>query len=291
MKSLKILLLLFFISTNIKGQKKEVKIEPIKLTDQLYVLKGKGGNIGLFIGQDGVFMIDDQFAPLTPKILIAIKKITSKPIKYLINTHWHGDHTGGNENIEKEGALIVAHNNVRKRMSVDQVVRGKTKKASPESALPVITFTDDMMMYFNNDDVLITHIHNAHTDGDAIVYFTKNNVLHMGDTFFQGKFPYIDLASGGSINGYIAGIEKAILLSNNETKIIPGHGNVAKRSDLKSYLKMLNAIKSNIQIEIDNKATLQEVLVNKTITEGYKSFNGWINEEKIKTAIYKSLKK
>ena len=291
MKSLKILLLLFFISTNIKGQKKEVKIEPIKLTDQLYVLKGKGGNIGLFIGQDGVFMIDDQFAPLTPKILIAIKKITSKPIKYLINTHWHGDHTGGNENIEKEGALIVAHNNVRKRMSVDQVVRGKTKKASPESALPVITFTDDMMMYFNNDDVLITHIHNAHTDGDAIIYFTKNNVLHMGDTYFQGKFPYIDLASGGSINGYIAGIEKAILLSNNETKIIPGHGNVAKRSDLKSYLKMLNTIKSNIQIEIDNKATLQEVIVNKTITESYKSFNGWINEEKIKTAIYKSLKK
>ena len=268
-----------------------MKIEPIKLTDQLYVLKGKGGNIGLFIGQDGVFMIDDQFAPLTPKILIAIKKITSKPIKYLINTHWHGDHTGGNENIEKEGALIVAHNNVRKRMSVDQVVRGKTKKASPESALPVITFTDDMMMYFNNDDVLITHIHNAHTDGDAIIYFTKNNVLHMGDTYFQGKFPYIDLASGGSINGYIDGIEKAILLSNEETKVIPGHGNVAKRSDLKSYLKMLNAIKSNIQKEIDNKATLQEVLVNKAITEGYKSFNGWINEEKIKTAIYKSLKK
>ncbi len=291
MKSIKILLLLFFISTNTNGQKKEVKIEPIKLTDQLYVLKGKGGNIGLFIGQDGVFMIDDQFAPLTPKILIAIKKITSKPIKYLINTHWHGDHTGGNENIEKEGALIVAHNNVRKRMSVDQVVRGKTKKASPESALPVITFTDDMMMYFNNDDVLITHIHNAHTDGDAIIYFTKNNVLHMGDTYFQGKFPYIDLASGGSINGYIDGIEKVILLSNEETKIIPGHGNVAKRSDLKSYLKMLNAIKSNIQKEIDNKATLQEVLVNKAITEGYKSFNGWINEEKIKTAIYKSLKK
>ena len=291
MKSIKILLLLFFISTNTNGQKKEVKIEPIKLTDQLYVLKGKGGNIGLFIGQDGVFMIDDQFAPLTPKILIAIKKITSKPIKYLINTHWHGDHTGGNENIEKEGALIVAHNNVRKRMSIDQVVRGKTKKASPESALPVITFTDDMMMYFNNDDVLITHIHNAHTDGDAIIYFTKNNVLHMGDTYFQGKFPYIDLASGGSINGYIDGIEKAILLSNEETKVIPGHGNVANRSDLKSYLKMLNAIKSNIQKEIDNKATLQEVLVNKAITEGYKSFNGWINEEKIKTAIYKSLKK
>ena len=291
MKSIKILLLLFFISTNTNGQKKEVKIEPIKLTDQLYVLKGKGGNIGLFIGQDGVFMIDDQFAPLTPKILKAIKKITSKPIKYLINTHWHGDHTGGNENIEKEGALIVAHNNVRKRMSVDQVVRGKIKKASPESALPVITFTDDMMMYFNNDDVLITHIHNAHTDGDAIIYFTKNNVLHMGDTYFQGKFPYIDLASGGSINGYIDGIEKAILLSNEETKVIPGHGNVAKRSDLKSYLKMLNAIKSNIQKEIDNKATLQEVLVNKAITEGYKSFNGWINEEKIKTAIYKSLKK
>ena len=290
MKSIRVIVLLFLVAFNAQCQKKEIKIEATKLTDQIYKLKGRGGNIGLFIGDDGVFMIDDQFAPLTQKILEAIQKITNKPLKYLINTHWHGDHTGGNENIAKEGAIIVAHKNVRKRMSVDQFVRGKVKKASPKSALPVITFTEDIMMHFNNDAVLITHIHDAHTDGDAIIYFTKNNVIHMGDTYFQGKFPYIDIDSGGSINGYIAGIEKAIFLSDDDTQIIPGHGNVATKADLKPYLIMLKTLKKRFQKEITKGRSLEEVVDNKKITEDYVSFNGWINEKKIKTAIYKSLK-
>lgn len=280
-----------FFSISIFSQNRDVKIKVNKVTEQVYMLVGQGGNIGLFVGEDGVFMIDDQFAPLTPKILAAIKTVTNKPVNYLINTHWHGDHTGGNLNMAKEGAIIVSHENVRKRMSMDQVVRGEKRKGSPKKALPVITFTEDMMHHFNGDDVLISHIHDAHTDGDALVYFTNNNVLHMGDAYFQGKFPYIDTSSGGTIDGYIGGIQKAIMLSDNATKIIPGHGNISNKAALKPYLQMLKTLRSRVQAEINKGKSLKEVIANKSITAEYKSFSGWITEERIKTAIYTSLKK
>lgn len=280
-----------FFLVDIHAQKNEVQITSTKLTDNYYMLKGRGGNIGLLIGEDGVLMIDDQFAPLTPKILAAIKKITPKPVSYLLNTHWHGDHTGGNLNMRKEGATIVSHENVRKRMSKDQVVRGRIKKASPKEALPVLTFTEDMMFHYNSDDILFTHVHNAHTDGDAIVYFTKNNIIHTGDTYFQGKFPYIDLDSGGSIDGYIDGISKIIMLADEHTQIMPGHGKIADKQELIAYKKMLVALRDAVQAEIDKGKTLEEVIMNKEITKAYTSFNGWITEEKIKSTIYKSLKK
>lgn len=293
MKKLKqnLLIVLLLITTVVTAQNRDVKIKVNKLTDHVYMLTGQGGNIGLFVGEDGVFMIDDQFAPLTPKILAAIKTVTDKPVSYLINTHWHGDHTGGNLNMAKEGAIIVSHENVRKRMSMDQVVRGRKKKASPKKALPVITFTEDMMYHFNGDDVLITHVHDAHTDGDALVYFTKNNVLHMGDAYFQGKFPYIDTSSGGTIDGYIAGIQKALMLSNNETQIVCGHGKVSKKAEMKLYLKMLKTLRDRVAAEKSKGKSLKEVVANTAITKEYKSYNGWITEERIKTAIYNSLKK
>ncbi len=268
-----VLVCMAIVSFGMQSQNQKVKIKVDKLTEQVYMLVGQGGNIGLFVGEDGVFMIDDQFAPLTPKILAAIKTITDKPVTYLINTHWHGDHTGGNLNMANEGAMIVSHENVHKRMGMDQVIRGKTRKAAPKKALPVITFTEDMMYHFNGDDVLISHIHDAHTDGDAFVYFTKNNVLHMGDAYFQGKFPYIDLASGGSIDGYIAGIQKAIVISDNDTQIIPGHGKISKKSELKPYLIMLKSLRNSVKSEIEKGKSLKEVIVNKAITEAYTSFS------------------
>ncbi len=291
MKHLKnsLFIISLFFALNSYAQNREVQIKVNKLTDNIYMLVGQGGNIGVFVGNDGVFMIDDQFAPLTPKILAAIKTITSKPVNYLVNTHWHGDHTGGNLNMANEGAIIVSHENVRKRMSMDQVIRGRKRKASPQKALPVITFTQDMMYHFNNDDVLISHIHNAHTDGDALVYFTKNNVLHMGDAYFQGKFPYIDIASGGSIDGYIDGIKKAILLSDENTIIIPGHGNISNKKEMKSYLKMLETLRNRVFQELKQGKSLEQVTKDNNITKGYKSYNGWINAEKIRIAIYKSL--
>jgi len=284
-------LILFFglIGLNSFSQQNEVKIETTKLSDQIYMLKGRGGNIGLFIGKEAVFMIDNQFAPLTPKILKAIKKITPESVSYLVNTHWHGDHTGGNLNMQKEGALILAHKNVRKRMSVAQIIRGKSRAASPKEALPVITFTEDMMMHLNNDDILISHIHHAHTDGDALVYFTKNNVLHTGDAYFQGKFPYIDLDSGGSIKGYVEGIGKMIALIDDNTKVLPGHGNVSSRTELIDYHKMLVALQARIQQEIEAGKTLEQVKSNKEITKDYTHYSGWITEEKIRETIYKSL--
>ena len=291
MKALQLIFIIFFFSSlNLISQEKEVKITTEKLTDRVYVLKGQGGNIGLFIGDDCVFMIDDQFAPLSKKIQAAIKTITDKPVTYLINTHWHGDHTGGNANFQKEGAIIVSHENVRKRMSVDQIVRGEKRLASPEEALPVITFSEDMQFYMNEEPILITHVHNAHTDGDVLVYFVNSNVLHVGDAYFQGKFPYIDIDSGGSIDGYIKGIKTIMRITDTTTKIIPGHGKVTTKEELKEYLDMLEDLKTQIFKEIEKGASLKDVKNNAKITEKYKDYNGWITEDKIKEAIYKSLK-
>ncbi|CAL2091875.1 MBL fold metallo-hydrolase [Tenacibaculum sp. 190524A05c] len=280
-----------FALTVSNAQNKEVVIEPVKITDNIYMLKGQGGNIGLFVGEDGAFMIDDQFAKLTPKILKAIKGITDKPVKYLINTHWHGDHTGGNENMSKEGAVIISHDNVRKRMSVESVVRGRKRPASPESALPVITFSKDMIVHFNGEDVLISHVHNAHTDGDAHIYFTSSNVLHMGDTYFQGKFPYIDLTSGGSINGYIAAIDKALIISNDDTVIIPGHRGLSNKRELLGYKEMLVTLKNRVQKAIDSGSSLEEVKNDTSITKEYaEKYGKWfITAEGIRETIYKSL--
>ena len=283
---------LFFIfsSAFLFAQGGDIQIKAEKVTDQIYMLKGRGGNIGLFIGEDAVFMIDDQFAPLTPKILAAIKEITPKKVSYLINTHWHGDHTGGNENMGKEGALIVAHDNVRKRMSVESVRRGRTVPAAPKVALPVITFDKDLTFHINGDDVLASHVHNAHTDGDAFIYFANNNVLHTGDSFFNTGFPYIDLTSGGSIDGYIEGMKKMLLIVDENTKIIPGHGNMATKKDLETYLDMLNILRSRVQAEIDKGKSVEEVKTNADITKGYESKSWWITEEGIRETIYLSLK-
>ena len=291
MKTTKQLIILLLVSFSFYSfsQKKEVTIASVKLTEQIYLLTGQGGNIGLFIGDDGVFMIDNQFAALTPKILSEIKKITSKPVSYLVNTHWHGDHTGGNKNMKEAGATIIAHENVRKRMSSDD--KTKNKPAAPKAALPQITFTEDMMFHINNDDILVSHVHNAHTDGDSFVYFIKNNVIHMGDLYFQGKFPFIDLNSGGSINGYIEALNKVLLIANDETIIIPGHRNISNKAELKIFKNMLTSIRSVIQQEIDNSKTLEEVTNNSILTEEYNAiYGGWfISEEVFRETVYKSL--
>lgn len=259
------------------------------------MLEGRGGNIGLSVGEDGIFMIDDQFANITPKILEAIKTISDKPIRFLINTHWHGDHTGGNENINKEGAVIVAHENVRERMSTEQFNKdwNRTTPPSPKGALPTVTFSKDLTFHFNDERIFIFHVHEAHTDGDAMVYFTKSNVLHMGDTYFQGKYPFIDLNSGGSATGYIEAIEKAVLLINDDTKIIPGHRNVSSKSELSDYLKMLKKLKKRILAEIAHGKTEDEVTNNTSLTKEYDDLNygDWfIDGKTIRKTFYRSLK-
>lgn len=296
MKLLKISCLFIFLSSISisSAQQKEVQINVTKVSEHVYMLVGQGGNIAISVGEDGVFMIDDQFAPLTPKILKAIETVSDKPVKFLINTHWHGDHTGGNENMSKEGAVIVAHENVRKRMSMEQFnkERNRTTPASPEAALPVITFSKDVSFYFNGERIFIFHVHEAHTDGDAMVYFTKSNVLHMGDTYFQGKYPYIDLSSGGSVEGYIAAIKKALSLINDDTIIIPGHRNLSNKTELASYITMLETIKNNILTEIKAGKTEEEVTKNELLTKTYDDlgYGDWfISGEVLRKTFYKSL--
>lgn len=263
----------------------DVKIETIKITDKIYMLIGSGGNIGISTGDDGVLVIDSQFAPLTPKILNAIKTLSNKNIKFLANTHHHGDHSGGNENISKLGTHIIAHDNVYKR------IEENSKQTA--DALPVITFNDKLSIHINGEQVLVFHVKNAHTDGDAMLYFTESNVLHTGDTYFQGRYPFIDLNSGGSVNGYIEALKAGLMVIDEDTKIIPGHGTLSNKADYESYLKMLQVIKADVLEEIKKGKTEEEVLNNKVLTKTYDDLGfslGFINSEKMRLTFYKSLK-
>jgi glyoxylase-like metal-dependent hydrolase (beta-lactamase superfamily II) len=244
----RITLLLFSITCYISyGQRdwSSIEITSEKLSDNIYVLFGSGGNIGLAIGEENAYLIDDQFSPLSEKILTHVKTLTDKPVKWVLNTHWHGDHTGGNENMANQGAIVIAHENVRKRMSTKQDRGGgRIAEPSPESAFPVITFNDKMTLYLGNGNSMhAMHVNDAHTDGDSYYYFPEDNVLHMGDNFFVGRYPYIDLNSGGDIDGLVSNVTMALGIVDDETKIIPGHGKVATKSDLESYKEVITKLR------------------------------------------------
>lgn len=239
-----------------------VQVRSTPLSRNVYMLTGAGGNIGLAVGDDAVFVIDDQFAPLTPKILASIAAITNKPVRFVVNTHWHFDHTGGNENMGKAGAILVAHENVRRRMSTEQFIEALNRREppSPAGALPLITFTDGVTFHINGDSLLVTHVPPAHTDGDAIVYFVKANVIHCGDTFVSAGLPFVDLSSGGSINGIIASADHVYAMANDQTKIIPGHGPLADRARLKAWRDMLVLLRDRMKAEIAAGKTVDQVL-------------------------------
>ena len=239
----------------------KVEIKTEKLSPTTYVLFGAGGNIGVSVGDDALFIIDDQYAPVSAKIVAALKQISDKPIKFVLNTHWHGDHTGGNENMGNAGALIVAHDNVRKRMSTEQFIAlFKSKVApSPKAALPVVTFSTDVTFHLNGDEVYGFHVPKAHTDGDVIVQFRKSNVIHMGDVFFNGWYPFIDASSGGTPEGVIAAADRVLALSDDNTKIIPGHGPVCNKADLKNYRDMLSTVTGRVKALMKEGKKLEEI--------------------------------
>lgn len=238
-----------------------VQIKTTKLTESVYMLEGSGGNIGVCIGTDGTFMIDDQFAPLTKKIKTAIAKITDKPVQFLINTHFHGDHSGGNENFGGEGTIIVSQENSRKRMEADRFFGNppKNKITDAPKILPKITFTQSMNFYYNGETIQVFHLGEAHTDGDAIIYFKKSDVLHMGDVFVRYGFPYIDEPRGGNINGMIETIDTVLSQVTDATKIIPGHGGIAAKKDMIEYNNMLRTIRDRIKKSVDEGKTLEQV--------------------------------
>jgi cyclase len=267
--------------------KVEIRAEP--LAPGIAVLFGEGGNIGVSHGEDGTLLIDDQFAPLTPKIEEAVAKLGATPVKFLINTHWHGDHTGGNENLGKAGAIIMAHDNVRVRMATPQVRGTRTIGPSPKVALPVITYHDGLSLHVNGDEVRTHHVHDAHTDGDSIVHWKKANILHMGDLFFHKvTLPFIDLNSGGSARGLLAATEKALTLANDQTRVIPGHGPMATRADLVAYRDMLKSVIGAVEAGIKAKKQLKDIQAAKPAAK-WETPGGFISGDAFVETVHKSL--
>jgi cyclase len=277
------------LATASSAQMADVVIKPEILAPGVAVLFGQGGNIGVSFGEDGTVLIDDQFAPLTPKIEAAIKGLGATPVKFLINTHWHGDHSGGNENFGKAGAIIMAHDNVRVRMAAGATMFGRKIEPAPKVALPLLTWHDGLSLHLNGDEVRTRHMHKGHTDGDSIVVWQKANVIHMGDLFVN-KFslPFIDINSGGSAKGLLDAIEQALKLTNAQTKIIPGHGPVATQADMIAYRDMLKLVIGKVQAGIKAKQTLAQIQATKPATL-YEIKDGFISGDAFVEAIYKSL--
>jgi glyoxylase-like metal-dependent hydrolase (beta-lactamase superfamily II) len=272
----------------------KVQIQTVDVAPGVHMLVGAGGNIGVSSGGDGVLIIDDQYAPLTEKIRAAVSAISSDPIRFVVNTHWHGDHTGGNENLGKAGAVIVAHENVRRRMSSEQISEffKRTTPASPKEALPVMTFAEDVSFHVNGDELHVFHVDPAHTDGDSIIHWKGANVFHMGDLYFSGGFPFIDLDSGGSIDGVIAAAEKVLALANDGSKIIPGHGPLATKKDLTGYRDMLKTIRSRIHSQVTAGKSLDEVMASRPTKEWDDILGkGFINGDRLTEFAYRSLSK
>lgn len=268
-----------------------VRVRSQPVSGNVYMLIGAGGNIGLAVGEEAVFIVDDQYAPLTRKVLDAIAAITPRPVRFVVNTHWHMDHVGGNEQLGEGGVLIIAHENVRKRMSVEGFIEALNARvpASPPKALPVVTFTDAVTLHINGDSVSATHVPPAHTDGDAIVHFRKANVIHMGDTFHNAGLPFVDLSSGGSLQGFIDVADRVIAMSNENTKIIPGHGPLADRARLRVYRDMIAALRDRIRAEVGAGKTLEQILAAKVTASYAKDFPG--GHERFVRLAYQELSK
>lgn len=304
---------------------KEFKVTVEKVRDSIFMLKGKGGNIGLCIGKDGAFLIDNQLAGATPEILNTVSNLTMNPVQFLINTHHHNDHTGGNKNMREAGIVIFAHENVRKRIlgelekkyadSINKIYEDRLASYSgddlnsekseervkqsiiesqneftvDEKIFPMITFNEDLTFHYNDETIRVFHVHNAHTDGDAMVYFAKSNVLHTGDVFGKDRYPFIDINNGGSLAGYMEALSRIIVIANEDTKIIPGHGDVSTVKDVKYIQSMIEFVSKRIAYHrVDNKS-LDQVLLMTDITKEFddKGFgDAFISREEFITMLY-----
>ncbi len=270
----------------------EVEIQTVQAGKHVHMLIGYGGNIGVVSGKDGSFLVDDQFAPLTDKILAAVAKIGEGEIRFVVNTHWHFDHTGGNENLGKGGTVIVAHANVRERMSKEGFIEalGYRTEASPAIALPVVTFTSDLSFHLNDEEIRVFHVRNAHTDGDAIVHFATSDVFHMGDIYFNGLYPFIDTSSGGSIHGMIQAVDRVLAMVKPETKIIPGHGPLATPEDLRGYREMLVRVRASVGALVEEGKTLEETIAAKPTAEYDESLGkSFLTPEQFVSILYTDL--
>lgn len=269
----------------------KVEIKTEQLAPGVAVLFGAGGNIGVSYGEDGTILIDDQFAPLTPKIQKAVTDLGAQPVKFLINTHWHFDHSGGNENMGKAGAVIMAHDNVRARMAAGATVAGNVIPPAAKAALPVITYPDGLKLHLNGEEVRVIHVPAAHTDGDSFIHWTKSNVIHMGDLFMlQISFPFVDVGSGGDVRGFVTAADKVLAIANDQTKIIPGHGAIATKADLQNHRNMIAGTISKVEAGIKAGKTLEQIKAEKP-ADGYGvKADGFITADTFVETVYNQLK-
>ncbi len=268
-----------------------VEITTIEVADGVYMLMGSGGNIGLSVGDDGAFVVDDQFAPLTDKIRAAIAAVTDAEVEFVVNTHWHGDHTGGNEAFGSAGAMIVAHDNVRRQMNPQQFgeVMGNSEQA-PAAALPVVTFSDEVTFYWNDEKIHVEHVRHAHTDGDSIIWFAGANVVHMGDNFFNGFYPYIDVDSGGSIDGMLTTARHVLAQIDSDTKIIPGHGALAGAEDLRRFRDVLIVARDRVGAMINDGMSLEEVIAALPMSDHDEAWGGgFMSPDRFLTVVYRGI--
>ncbi len=282
------------LSTGPVSAQDAVPIKTIMVADGIHMLMGRGGNVAVSTGADGTYVIDDQYASQYEVIKQAIATLSIDPVKFLINTHWHSDHTGGNEQMGNSGAIIVAHENVRQRLSTDQVIEffSAERPASPPAALPMVTFSDDITFHLNGNDVHVFHVLNAHTDGDAVVHFKQANVIHTGDVFFHGRYPFIDAGSGGSIQGTIVAVERILAIADAETRVIPGHGELTDRQGLEEYLVMLKGTQKAIaQLIVAGNSVEQAVLAKPTAAFDAIWGNGFLKPDVFAKIVYDSIKR
>ena len=288
---LPVFLLLFAVSTHAQQRDfSRVQMKATKVAGNVYMLEGAGGNIGVSIGDDGILIVDDQFAPLADKIRAALKGLGDKKLRFILNTHWHEDHTGGNASFGPE-APIIAHDNVRKRMATEQKSEffKRTTPASPKEALPVITFDQTLSVHFNGEEIRAIHFPHGHTDGDSVIFFTTSNVVHLGDNFFAGRFPFVDLESGGSVEGLIKNIGDIITRIPAGAKLIPGHGPISTVDDLKSYHDMLIKTTDIVRERIAAGKTLEQAKGEGLPAEWQPWGTGFIRTDLWIETIYRSL--
>jgi cyclase len=271
----------------------KVEVKSTKLADNLYMLEGAGGNIGLLVGPQGAVIVDDQFAPLAPKIQAAIAAITDKPVRFVLNTHFHFDHTGGNEAFGRAGAVIIAHDNTRTRMAKENVYKAfnVTTPASPPEALPVVTFAQSVSLHLNGEEVEATHLPNAHTDTDVALYFKKANVMHVGDVLAGMFFPFIDTESGGSIDGVIAALDVIAKKAKTDTRFLRGHSPIGTQADLKEYRSMLVTVRKRILDGIKAGQTQEQVVASQPTKEFDAKYSGMIKPELFVQRAYVDLRR
>ncbi len=274
----------------------KVEIKVTKVSGNIYMLEGAGGNIAASVGEDGIVIVDDQFAPLADKIQAALKelKITDKPVRFVINTHYHGDHTGGNEPFNNAGSTVIAHDNVRKRLETGGTAGngGSIKmdvNPAPKAALPIITFEHDVTVHLNGEDIRALHFPSGHTDGDSIIFFPKNNVVHMGDDFVRYGFPFIDVASGGSVQGMIDAMEKATAQLPADVKVIPGHGALSNLDDVRAFTKMLRETTAVVQKALRDHKTPDQMKQEKILALLDKFSGQFVNTDAFIETLYNSL--